>query len=66
MIKLITSARDIDSFISICKVQGMMKMKEPHKAKADTMYDFFSSIMARPDITNDTISLSWNQHQEDP
>ena len=30
MIKLITSAKDIDSFISICQIQGRMKMNESH------------------------------------
>ena len=30
MLKLITSARDIDSFISICQIQGRMKMNESH------------------------------------
>ena len=38
----------------------------PYKAKEATVDDFFSSIVAKPDITNDTISSSWNQHQEDP
>ena len=38
----------------------------PYKAKAATVDDFFSSIVAKPDITNDMISSSWNQHREDP
>ena len=38
----------------------------PYKAKAATMDDFLSSIVAKPNVTNDMISSSWNQHREDP
>ena len=58
MIKHITSAKNIELFVTICQIQGKIKMKESHtKAKATTADDFFPSILAKPDVTNNTISL---------
>ena len=54
MIKLITSARDIDSFISICQIQGKMKMNESHTRRKWPLW-MTSSLASWPCLTSPMI-----------
>ena len=56
-IKHITSA---SSFVMICQIQDKMKVNRPvrYKTKAAAIDDFFSNIVAKPDVTYNTISLT--------
>jgi len=54
MIKLVTSARDIDSFISICPIQGMMKMNESHTRRKRPLW-MTSSPASWPSLMSPTI-----------
>jgi len=51
MIKLITSARDINLFISICQIQGRMKMNESHTRRKRPLW-MTSSLASWTSLTS--------------
>ena len=67
MIKHITSAKDIGSFVTICQIQGKIKVKESHTRRKQPQL-MTSSPASWPSLTSPTTRSAChrNQHQKDP